>query len=172
LFTSTKSITGGSGAVAVLLTDGSFPEVGPRHRLLGGAVRAAPEHHKLCHWGLDAGGRPLMETDASGVLKNGVVLGTETWRALLTEMGWSIEDVHRVVCHQVGGSHRDAILRSLGIPIERDYSTFEYLGNIGTVSLPITAALADERGILQQGDNVGFLGIGSGLNCLMLGLMW
>jgi 3-oxoacyl-[acyl-carrier-protein] synthase-3 len=46
------------------------------------------------------------------------------------------------------------------------------LGNIGTVSLPLTAALADERGFLEKGDKVGFLGIGSGLNCLMLGWEW
>ena len=46
------------------------------------------------------------------------------------------------------------------------------LGNIGTVSLPLTAALAEEREFLRPGDRVGFLGIGSGLNCLMLGVEW
>jgi len=29
-----------------------------------------------------------------------------------------------------------------------------------------------DRGLDQGGDRVGFLGIGSGLNCLMLGLEW
>jgi acyl-CoA:acyl-CoA alkyltransferase len=43
---------------------------------------------------------------------------------------------------------------------------------VGTVSLPITAAIAHERGFLAPGDTVGFLGIGSGLNCLMLGIEW
>jgi 3-oxoacyl-[acyl-carrier-protein] synthase-3 len=43
---------------------------------------------------------------------------------------------------------------------------------MGTVSLPLTAALAEEREFLQAGHKVGFLGIGSGLNCLMLGLEW
>ena len=47
-----------------------------------------------------------------------------------------------------------------------------FLGNIGTVSLPITAAIAEERGFLEPGDRVGWLGIGSGLNCLMLGIEW
>jgi 3-oxoacyl-[acyl-carrier-protein] synthase-3 len=40
------------------------------------------------------------------------------------------------------------------------------------VSLPLTAALAEEREFLRPGDRVGWLGIGSGLNCLMLGLEW
>ena len=43
---------------------------------------------------------------------------------------------------------------------------------IGTVSLPITAAIAAEREFLVKDDLVGFFGIGSGLNCLMLGLKW
>ena len=77
-----------------------------------------------------------------------------------------------MICHQFGTLHRDTILKSLGIPAHKDFSTFEYLGNIGTVSLPLTAALAEEREHLRPGDRVGFLGIGSGLNCMMLGLKW
>src|SRR5207253_5581484 len=47
------TLTGGSGAVAVLLTDGSFGS-NRRHRLLGGVTQAAPEHHSLCRWGLQS----------------------------------------------------------------------------------------------------------------------
>ena len=78
----------------------------------------------------------------------------------------------KIICHQVGATHQDTILGTLGIPKEKDFTTFRYLGNIGTVSLPITAAIASERGFLLPGDLVGFLGIGSGLNCLMLGIQW
>jgi 3-oxoacyl-[acyl-carrier-protein] synthase-3 len=63
-------------------------------------------------------------------------------------------------------------LNAIGIPKEKDFTTFRYLGNIGTVSLPITAAIAGERDFLMKNDLVGFFGIGSGLNCLMLGLKW
>src|SRR3954451_20379815 len=64
------------------------------------------------------------------------------------------------------------MLRTLGIAGEKEFFTYPYLGNIGTVSLPITAALAEDREFLRPGDRVAFLGIGSGLNCLMLGLEW
>ena len=83
-----------------------------------------------------------------------------------------VDQIDRVVCHQVGAGHREAVLQSLGISPDKDYSTFPFLGNIGTVSLPLTAALGEEREFLRPGDRVGFLGIGSGLNCLMLGLQW
>jgi len=72
----------------------------------------------------------------------------------------------------VGATHQRHILDAIGIGPSKDFTTFKYLGNIGTVSLPITAAIADEREFLLPGDRVGFLGIGSGLNCLMLGMEW
>lgn len=226
---SLATLTGGSGAAAVLLTDGSFGCKG-RPRLLGAMSKAAPEYHKLCRWGvtlspiqmgkmifspdrlrlaldeimqpdtlpdtlkdlmehtseklppvlanlmpkekLPAALTQFMQTDSVAVLKHGVELGVRTWGSFLTRMGWAVDNVDKIICHQVGSGHRDTILRALGIPPEKEYSTYPYLGNIGTVSLPLTAALAEQRKFLRPGDRVGFLGIGSGLNCLMLGWEW
>jgi len=169
------TLTGGSGAVAVLLTDGSFSNSG-RRRLRGGMTLAAPEHHALCLWGLTPDGKggfvQSMSTDAVNVMNFGVELGMRTWERFLPEMEWNAGDVDRVVCHQVGSAHQSAILKTLGIPLDKDFTTYEFLGNMGTVSLPLTAALADERDILEKGDRVAMLGIGSGLNCMMLGVDW
>src|SRR5437660_707518 len=88
---SLATLTGGSGAVAVLVTDGSFSKE-PRRRLLGGTNLAAPQHHGLCQWGLttaaalgDAVGekvltaaRQFMSTDSVAVLRFGVDLGLKT----------------------------------------------------------------------------------------------
>ena len=172
------TLTGGSGAVAVVLSDGSFS--GSRARkLIGGANRAAPQFHELCRWGIEtteprAGHhyRQFTSTDSAAVLQHGVTLGKETWQAFLRRLGWDQDQVNKVICHQVGSSHRETILKSLGVPESSDFSTYPYLGNMGTVSLPLTAALAEDRGFLEPGDRVAFLGIGSGLNCLMLGLEW
>jgi 3-oxoacyl-[acyl-carrier-protein] synthase-3 len=114
----------------------------------------------------------FMSTDSVAVLREGVKLGVRTWASFLRLLGWGQDHVDKVICHQVGAGHRDAILKHLGIPVEKDFSTYPYLGNIGTVSLPLTAALAEQRQFLKPGDRVGFLGIGSGLNCLMLGWQW
>jgi 3-oxoacyl-[acyl-carrier-protein] synthase-3 len=113
-----------------------------------------------------------MATDSVSVLRHGVELGVRTWRKFLANLGWAAAEVDKTICHQVGTSHRSSILEALGIPAVKDFTTYEYLGNMGTVSLPLTAALADEREFLLPGDRVGLLGIGSGLNCLMLGIEW
>lgn len=168
------TLTGGSGAVAVILTDQSLAAEG--HRLLGGAARSAAEHHQLCVWGPDTGipasGLHAMETDSVAVLQNGVVLGIDTFKALRRELAWPADKPDKIICHQVGATHQRHILDAIGIDTAKDFTTFKFLGNIGTVSLPITAAIAAERGFLTPGDRVGFLGIGSGLNCLMLGIEW
>jgi 3-oxoacyl-[acyl-carrier-protein] synthase-3 len=168
------TLTGGSGAVALIL---AAAHVAPRgHRLLGGVLRNAVEHHGLCTWGPDTGipasAPQVMKTDSVGVLKNGVALGIDTFADFRRELGLGADKPDKVICHQVGATHQRTILDSLGISADRDFTTYRYLGNIGTVSLPITAAIADERGFFNPGEMVGFLGIGSGLNCLMLGLEW
>lgn len=173
------TLTGGSGAVAVVLTDGSFEAV-DRPRLLGGAMRTAPEHHRLCRWGLGQAPtlhqeRPLpqdMRTDSVLVMKHGVELAERTFGAFLENTGWARDEIDRVICHQVGAAHQQTVLRALGISEDKDFSTYPSLGNIGTVSLPITAAIAEERDVLSRGDRVGFLGIGSGLNCMMQAWAW
>ncbi len=171
---SMATMTGGSGAVAVLLTDASLSSAG--HRVVGGVIRGAPRFHTLSRWGPDSGiptsAPQIMETDATGTLEQGIVLGMQTYADFLPEVDWPASGPGRVICHQVGSAHRLAVLKSFGIPIERDFSTYEYLGNIGTVSVPITAAIADERGFLERGQRVGLFGIGSGLNCLLLGVEW
>ncbi|NNF99182.1 MAG: 3-oxoacyl-ACP synthase III [Desulfobacteraceae bacterium] len=168
------TLTGGSGAVAVILTDAAVAKTG--HRLMGGESRSASRHHGLCTWGPDTGipatREQIMRTDSVGVLNNGVALGIETYTGFTKKLNLAVEKPDKVICHQVGSTHQKTILDAIGISMEKDFTTYQFLGNIGTVSLPITAAIADDRSFLLPGDMVGFLGIGSGLNCIMLGVEW
>jgi len=180
--TAIATMTGGSAAAAIILTDRSFGNP-DSHRLAGGVCLSAPQWHNLCRWGIEplpgprlASGnalsyRQFMCTDSVEVLEHGIELGQETWKAFVEELGWS-EGVHRTICHQVGMSHREAILRMLDLAEKHDFVAYDYLGNTGTVALPLAAALAAEREFLEAGQRVGFLGIGSGLNCTMLGIEW
>jgi 3-oxoacyl-[acyl-carrier-protein] synthase-3 len=105
-------------------------------------------------------------------MSHGVERGKGTWETFLPNVGWTPAMIDRVICHQVGSAHQSMILKVLGIHSDKDFTTYEFLGNMGTVSLPLTAALAVERDVLLAGDKVAFLGIGSGLNCMMLGIEW
>ena len=162
------SLTIGSGAAALVMTRADVAS-SPR-RLLGGAALAATEHHELCSGDHTRGGGPLMETDSEALLLAGNALAARTWIEFERELGWSRADVERIITHQVGAAHRRLLLESLALDPARDFPTVETLGNIGSVSLPITLALAEEAAFVEPGMRVAMLGIGSGLHCLMLGV--
>lgn len=168
------SLTIGSGSCAVLLTHRDLSRTG--NRLLAAAARANTEGHELCYSGHDeavgSGMAPLMQTDSERLMHEGIATGVETFKAFLDETGWSHRDLAKTICHQVGLGHRKLMLESLELESATDFTTLEWLGNTGSVALPITLAVGAERKFLQAGDNVGMLGIGSGINCLMLGVQW
>ena len=169
------SLTIGSGSCAVLLTDRELSRTG--NRLLAAVTRANTDHHDLCHSrGGDeaaAGGmRPLMDTDSERLMREGIATGRETFKRLLDEVAWSRGEIDKTFCHQVGVAHQRGMFEALGLDAAVDFSTVEFLGNTGSVALPITMALGIERGRLSPHDRVAMLGIGSGINSIMLAVDW
>jgi len=162
------SLTIGSGAVAAVLAHDSLAPRGPR--LLGAVLRADSAQHELCSGEAQGTGGPLMETDSEALLAAGTALARRTWPDFLAELDWSADAIDRVVTHQVGSAHRRALFEAIGLDLGRDFPTFEWLGNVGSVSLPISFALALEGGAIRSAQRVAMLGIGSGLHCAMLGV--
>ena len=162
------NLTIGSGAVGAVVCHRSLV-AGRAHRLLGGVARAATQHSELCQGDTHGTEALAMQTDSEQLLVAGVGLAQETWRDFTAEQG---DGFDRLICHQVGSTHRRKLYETLGLDLAKDFSTFETLGNTGSVALPATLAAAVDAGAETAGQRVGLLGIGSGLNCLMLALEW
>jgi acyl-CoA:acyl-CoA alkyltransferase len=113
-----------------------------------------------------------METDAEKLKIEGCKLAAKAWDHGREQLGWSNGDVDRVFCHQVGEAHRRLLLETLDLPVDKDFETFSFLGNTGSASLPLGLALGIKGGFLVPGQKAALLGIGSGINCLCLGLDW
>ncbi|HRJ47109.1 MAG TPA: 3-oxoacyl-ACP synthase III, partial [Opitutaceae bacterium] len=165
------NLTIGSGAVGAVVCHEDLVS-GRVHRLIGGVARAATAHSELCQGDTHGADSLAMQTDSEALLVAGIDLARETWREFTAETGWSAAQIDRFVCHQVGSVHRRKLYEALGLDLTKDYSTFETLGNTGSVALPATLCAAVEAGTIREGHKVGLLGIGSGLNCLMLALEW
>ncbi|HEX5445702.1 MAG TPA: 3-oxoacyl-ACP synthase III [Pirellulales bacterium] len=168
------SLTIGSASAAVVLVDRELSRT--HNRLQAAAVRSNTAHHQLCHSGSDesvAGGmRPLMTTDSERLLHAGVATAQETFGCFLSELSCGVEGIDKTFCHQVGVAHRKLLLERLGINPAADFSTVEFLGNTGSAAVPVTAAIGLDRGHVSPGDRVALLGIGSGLNVVMIGVDW
>ncbi len=161
------SLTIGAGAAACVLD-----RDGP-HKLLGATARAATEHHVLCAGDKSEGNAgPLMDTDSEALLQAGNALAKTTWDAFVDEHGWDRDGIDRIVTHQVGTAHKRLLFETLELDHAKDFTTVEFLGNMGSVSLPVTLAMAAEQGFVAPGHKIVLQGIGSGLHCLMLAVEW
>jgi len=166
------SLTIGSGSAAIVLCDRKLSKTG--RRLVGACFQADTSSHELCAGGVESqthgDDRPRMQTDSEALLHAGINLAERTWAETKRELVWTNESVSKAFTHQVGRAHRRLLYERLGLDPAIDFATVEFLGNTGAAALPLTAALGIERGHVQPGDRVALLGIGSGLNALMLGL--
>ena len=194
------SLTIGSASAAVLLVDKQLSRTG--NRLLAATARAHTSAHELCRgrleqapdqrpeagefppsllagegWGDGAQSpeisvAPLMQTDSERLMQEGIAAGAAAFEAFLSETGWTRGDIQKTFCHQVGSAHRKLLLQTLELDPAIDFATYETLGNTGSVALPITMALGIQSGHLQPHDHAALLGIGSGINVLMLAVDW
>lgn len=165
------SLTIGSGAAAVILE--RAPDERPGPRLIGGAALSATEHNVLCRGGAEQTQTgPLMRTDSEALLIAGDKLASRTFRRALEILEWKVKDLDRIVTHQVGVAHKRVLFESIGVDHAIDYPTLERLGNMASVSLPLSLSEAVDEGFIEAGHKLVMLGIGSGLNCLILGLEW
>ena len=164
------SLTIGSGSVALYMCN---VEADPdRPRLIRGAWKANTKHSDLCQGAASGNATTLMNTNSEELLVRGVETAHATWQEFASIPGWQADDVDRFFCHQVGTAHARLLFDSLDLDQKKNFETLAVLGNVGSVSAPITLAMAIEQGKFQPGQKGAMLGIGSGINCLMLGVEW
>lgn len=159
------ALTLGSGAVAAVLTHSSISQ--STHRVVGQVSLADTSYCKHC-----IGTATEMITDQTRLMKGGIELAARTWALAARTFGWTRDNVKQFICHQVGARHHKLLFETLGLDPERAFQTFPFLGNVGPASVPLTLAMADERGHVLPGDRIGLMGIGSGLNCAMMEIVW
>lgn len=165
------SLTIGSGSAAIVLCHDSVSRT--QRRLLGGAVLSDTAKHNLCAGGVEAengDNRPRMETDSEALLHAGIELAKRTWEKTKAELAWNNADVDRVFTHQVGKQHRTLLLETLQLDPHLDFPTVERFGNTGAAALPMALAMGIKQSPPPVGTKLALLGIGSGLNSVMLGI--
>ena len=169
------SLTIGSGAVALIMSHEKYSSDG--QKFIGGAFRANTVHSDLCQGGQSADANTqasatLMATDSEELLIRGIETAQATWYDFLPELAWQPSEIDVFFCHQVGKAHARLLFESLNLDLEKNHETLAVLGNTGSVSAPITMAMGIEQKVFTRGQKAAMLGIGSGINCLMLGIEW
>ena len=169
------SLTIGSGAVALIMAHENYSTAG--QKFIGGAFRANTAHSNLCQGGQGEdphtqASATLMSTDTEELLVRGIETAQTTWHDFLAELDWQPPQIDVLFCHQVGQAHARLLFEKLQLDLAKNFETLAFLGNTGSVSAPITMAMGIEQNVFSEGQKAAMLGIGSGINCLMLGIEW
>lgn len=159
------TLTLGSGAVAMVLARKELAPEG--HPFLGGISMAATQHSNLC-----VGQNEDMKTDAKTLLVAGIELATKTWARVCEEMDWHKKEFGQYIMHQVGEAHLRGLVQTIGVPDEKVMKIYSEYGNTGSTTIPLTLFKALEAGKINRGDRVALMGIGSGINCAMMEVIW
>jgi 3-oxoacyl-[acyl-carrier-protein] synthase-3 len=169
------NLTIGAGAAAMLVSHADAAAACASNgigMLRGGVVQTDSASNELCQ-GDTAGSAALqMLTEAEALLDAGIALATTTWDRFSAQIAWPADAPDIYICHQVGRSHQRRLFDALGADRSKDFTTFETMGNVGSVSLPFTLHRALRAGEIIDGSRIAMLGIGSGLSCMMLGVEW
>lgn len=159
------NLTIGAGAVAAMLCHDSVMR-GPH--IVNWHAATDTRACNLCEGNAADNDALSMQTDSEQLLIDGVQLAQFTFDGFLAKTGWNVNTIQRIITHQVGQQHRKALYQALDLSLEKDHSTFPFLGNTGSVAVPLTFAHSIEQIPLQLNERIALLGIGSGLSSVML----
>jgi 3-oxoacyl-[acyl-carrier-protein] synthase-3 len=160
------TLTLGSGGVAMVVGHTGRAKR-QSHRVTGAVSTAASEYNQLC-----IGNNDEMRTDGNTLLLAGLELAWTTWNKAQEELGWSTASIDEYVVHQVSAVHTQKLAESFGADLQRFHKIYEAFGNIGPAGVPTVLKKAVDAGRVHAGQRLALMGIGSGLNCTMMDVVW
>ena len=170
------SLTLGSGAVACVMAHRSVAT--KKHRLLGGASRAATQFSDLCVGNGDfcmrqtEGFNPIMHTEASKLISSAATVGARAWADASKLLGWTADDVDHIFCHQVGRQVNEAFYREMGLDRSKEFTIYQEYGNLVSAAMPTALAMGIEAKKIKAGEKILLTAFGSGLNAMFSGIEW
>ena len=166
---SLASLTLGSAGVAMILTKEDISNTG--HKLLGAVALTDSAGHDLCKGYGDVNSL-TMETDTVNLMKRGLYLSQKSWEIFKKHLEWDNDTPDHVITHQISRNHQKKCLELLGLSLEKGHSHINFLGNTGSAAAPLSLAQGMENSSFKKGEKIALLGIGSGINTMMMGLEW
>ena len=155
------TLTLGSAGVAMILTNRSISTTG--HSFLGG-ISQTP------HNGANSvsAHQQNLTTDPAKLLTEGVALAKELGDRFIPLLIYSLNGQKEYALHQVGRTNHDSVIQSLKIPQQN--SAVILIMECWFVWCAFDIGETHRKGRIQSGDRAGLMGIGSGLNVMMLGV--
>ena len=81
-----------------------------------------------------------MLTDSEELLVAGIGVASRAWAQFVEATAWTVNTPDRIITPS-WKAHSRELFKALGLDLTKDFTTFETLGNVGSVSCPITLRL-------------------------------
>ena len=165
----TTCVLFGDGAGAAVLTnsgegpqligfksgaDGSNPTL--LHQPAGGSLEPASKKT------LEARGH-FLKMNGREIFKSAVRVMSTAARELLSENGFSVDDVDHIIPHQANARIVESLSQRLAIPLDKFFCNLDKYGNTSAASIPIAFDEATKASIFKQGQLGLFVAFGAGL---------
>lgn len=156
------SLTLGSASLSFLISKADLYPFSSK--ILGFHWKTDSSAYLLCQ-ALGDYWQPRMKTESEELLHAGVKLGKSLWQS------WSEaekENLNFYMTHQVGKSHEEYLQAELNLKGYKTYTSYQQFGNTGSAAVALTWHLAMENNVFTKGERGVWLGIGSGLNAMLM----
>lgn len=159
-----RSPDGERGIIASKLgTDGSLTHIVGQY----GGGTADPFTPELL-----AAGRHYLSMDGRAVWDCAVREVPAMIAAVLSDAGWTVDDVDFVVSHQANRRLLGEILQTAGVPITKTYTNVDKYANTVSASLLIALDEAAQLELIKPGDRLVLCAIGAGMTFGAHAMRW
>jgi 3-oxoacyl-[acyl-carrier-protein] synthase-3 len=117
-------------------------------------------------------GYHYIHMDGREVFRFATRVMAQATRETLEAAGLTLEDVQWIIPHQANYRIIESAARGLKIPMDQFVVNVDRYGNTSTASIPIATCEAIEKGQIQAGDKIVFVGFGAGLTWGALTAEW
>ena len=157
---------------AVLFGDGSGAVI----------IEATEGDNSLLSWNLESDGSAeeflyceigdKLQMEGREVFRRAVRIMVDSATMSMKEAGVTADDIALVVPHQANIRIISAACERLGIGLERTSVVLDHTGNTSSASVPLALGDALDRGRVEDGDLVLFVGFGAGMTAASAIIRW
>jgi 3-oxoacyl-[acyl-carrier-protein] synthase-3 len=112
------------------------------------------------------------EGETAGLKDIFIQIGPQQIYDTLEKVGWTLDEVDKIVVHQVSMKSFDLLVKEAKLPKEKLVIVLPHLGNMVSASIPVALDIAQQNGELHSGDKILLLGLAAGVSVGTIALIW
>lgn len=112
------------------------------------------------------------EGETAGLKDIFIQIGPKQIYDTLEKVGWTVEDLDKIIVHQVSLKTFDLLVKEAKLPKEKLVIVLPEFGNMVAASVPVSLDFAQQNGDLHPGDKILLLGLAAGVSIGTIALVW